>query len=205
MPHTPLGESSAGYEKTTILHLAYYECQLADSQSCVDHLYHKDLGDGRLAVFGSYCIFLLFVRKKPGRKTLCFHMKISQSFCVLLENGISDADGADVSFSPDVTAKPGLHAIDWEIDVHGRVHAAFFRKNGSDDELPAPPLPDGERVSDDEKAPEVPAREVLQVEKVETADTPGEHWQIRKGLGISAEELLNMDDKNRRRYREPDT
>lgn len=220
MSRTLIGERKKKYQKNAVFRLAYYECAIADIRTCVEHLFHKDLGNGTIAVFGSYLVFILFKRTDSSGKILCFHTVIHHSFCILLEDGVPDADAVDINFHPEVSYTCDPHAIDWEIKITAEVKASFFtdsekeQANGevpSEEELPSSHVrPKAD--SDENQDTPLPSASPEETHTYPDAGDglPGEDashkiWKIKPNVSVSVEELLDMDEDNRNLFIEKKT
>lgn len=157
MPKTILYTSSAPYQKTVTLHVPHYESSVADIQPCVEHLFCKNLGEGTLAVYGSYAIFLLFTCADFSGKRNSFHILIRQAFSVLLEGKISETDTYEIQFVPNVTAhSTDTHALEWLVEIKADAKAVFYAETPD----PSPPavIPVIPKPTADPKQPQPPVK-----------------------------------------------
>ncbi|MFT9055938.1 MAG: hypothetical protein ABF449_04830 [Ethanoligenens sp.] len=132
MSRTVIGTCKTHYQKTVTLCVSHYESSIADIQTCVEHIFCKDLENGFIAVYGSYLIFLLFTHEDFSGKQSCTHTLIRQTFSVRLKDSKPDASAFEVQFSPKATAHPeGPHTTEWTVDISADAKAVFFKDNPS--------------------------------------------------------------------------
>ncbi|ADU27196.1 hypothetical protein [Ethanoligenens harbinense] len=231
MSRTLVGSCETPYRKTILLPASHYESELADAQTCVEHIFCKDLGGGVIAAYGSYAVFLLFTYKDFSGKPACFHQMIRQTFSLLFEDGVPDADAFEIQFTPQAAARPkGAHAIEWAVEITAAAGVSFYKETmpaetlipaaAEKPEQDAPPPPDGETKATpaaslpahapeknspkptEDHAPETPPDKDAEPKKPETG---GRFWRIRPDASVSPEKLLEMEEAHRSTFMEEST
>lgn len=212
---------SAPYQKSMALRAFYYESDLADIQTCVEHLFFKDLGEGTLAVYGSYSVFFLFTHTAFSGRQCHYPVHIRQIFSVLLKGGVPDTDAVELRFVPHVTAHPAdAHAIQWHVEIKAEATAIFYAETPDESAEPALLTPQGttavKEPVKDEAEPPVEKKDVqfaqtdrgsnapasAEKDSPKTEKTTVRFWKIRSNTPLSLDSLLEMDEKSRNEFLE---
>lgn len=173
MSKTIIETCSAPYQKSITLRVSHYDSRIADVQSCVEHLFCKDLGDGTLAAYGFYSVLLLFTCADFSGKRMCFHMLIRQAFSLLFERKASETDAYEVQFVPQITAHPiDSHAIDWLVEIKADAKAIFYAET-PDESLKAMIPVTGHPVMDEEKQVSQEEEKSPPISQTQADDTDG--------------------------------
>ena len=205
MPKTLSGACETVYHKTAALILPRYECTVADIQSCVEHLFCKELNNGEFAAFGCFSAFFLFTYEDFSGKTICFSRMVRQPFSILFAGGPAKADTFEVQFTPQVTVVPsGARTSEWRADFSAHAKILFYQVTAPQPEPlpePEPPQPPQPPAETEKVAPLPPPKQ----DPTPDADPPlpdVKYWRIRPDITVSAEKLLEMEENNRRTFME---